>query len=143
MNFYCSMNYVKKASTLTKNILKKSPGKRKNVDDHFVKVKTLYIKKIPSEKNLLSTEVTCQNLANLRQSPRSRQPIRVLMNFQLNIVPGLLYGTPSDFVLDRLLCVLKFRRCVYQYNDGQGSGICVQGYFKRVATFLFLDILLI
>ena len=70
----------------------------KKVDIHSVKVKTLYIKKIPSEKNLLLTEVTCQNLANLRQSPRSRQPIRVLMNFQLNIVPGLLYGTPSDFV---------------------------------------------
>ena len=38
------MNYVQKASTLTKNTLKNSSGKCKNVDVHFVKVKTLHIK---------------------------------------------------------------------------------------------------
>ena len=38
------MNYVQKASTLTKNILKNGPGKYKKVDFHFVKVDFHFVK---------------------------------------------------------------------------------------------------
>ena len=51
------MNYVQKASILTKNILIKSPGKCKKVDVHSVKVRTLYIKTSLLKKVLLTIDL--------------------------------------------------------------------------------------
>ena len=50
------MNYVQKASTLTKDILKNSPGKCKKVAVHLVKVNTLYIKTFLSGVDILREE---------------------------------------------------------------------------------------
>ena len=47
------MNYVYKASTLSKNILKNSPEKCKKSGCSLCKSENPLCKKIPSEKNLL------------------------------------------------------------------------------------------